>query len=194
MPCSPRSRIPLASVAAGLAADRTRLDSNSLRQLDTSHGCQDHTVLPYATTSLVLRGIDRSQPQRPPCNASRAQRHRVHRNPHSTYRDDAYAPLHEAGWREHGTDLGEMRSGIFLPRNLDDPNRVEMADEIRFLAQGFSRRLRWQVAQSWTQALAHCPDGQISRRREQGRCQLRTKDKILSQPFEGTACKPFSVG
>ena len=35
---------------------RTRLDSNRLRKLDTSHGCQDHTLLPYATTPLVLRG------------------------------------------------------------------------------------------------------------------------------------------
>ena len=41
----------------------------------------------------------------------------------------------EAGWREHGVDLGEMRSGLFLPRNLDDPNRVEMAGEIRLCAQ-----------------------------------------------------------
>jgi hypothetical protein len=32
-------------------------------------------------------------------------------------------------------DLGEMRSGLFLPRNLDDPNYVEWADEIRALAQ-----------------------------------------------------------
>jgi hypothetical protein len=41
----------------------------------------------------------------------------------------------EAGWREDGADLGEMRSGIFLPRNLDDPNHVESAGEIRVLAQ-----------------------------------------------------------
>ena len=41
----------------------------------------------------------------------------------------------EAGWREDGADLGEMRSGLFLPRNLDDPNRVESADENRFCAQ-----------------------------------------------------------
>ena len=44
----------------------------------------------------------------------------------------------EAGWREDGADLGEMRSGIFLPRNLDDPNRLEMAAEIRSLAQRVS--------------------------------------------------------
>ena len=41
----------------------------------------------------------------------------------------------EAGWREDGADLGEMRSRIFSARNLDDPNQVEMADEIRVLAQ-----------------------------------------------------------
>jgi hypothetical protein len=41
----------------------------------------------------------------------------------------------EAGWREDGADLGEMRSGIFSRRNLDDPNQVEMAGEIRSLAQ-----------------------------------------------------------
>ena len=39
--------------------------------------------------------------------------------------------FNEAGWRVDGADLGEMRSGIFSMRNLDDPNHVEMADEIR---------------------------------------------------------------
>jgi hypothetical protein len=47
----------------------------------------------------------------------------------------------EAGWREDGADLGEMRSGIFSPRNLDDPNHVEMAGEIGFYAQWVLRRL-----------------------------------------------------
>jgi hypothetical protein len=37
--------------------------------------------------------------------------------------------------RVDGADLGEMRSGLFLQHNLDDPNRVESADEIRPLAQ-----------------------------------------------------------
>ena len=32
-------------------------------------------------------------------------------------------------------DLACGGSGIFLPRNLDDPNHVEPADEIRFYAQ-----------------------------------------------------------
>jgi len=148
---SPWRRIPLASIAAGLTAERTRWGSNSLRQLDTSHGCQDHTVLPYATASLVLRGSIAHDPKtslRPPCNASRAQRYRVHRNPHSTYRDDAYAPLHEAGWRVKEADLPRMRSGIFLTRNLDDPNRVEMVREIRVCAQSIPWDFRRAAARS----------------------------------------------
>ena len=38
----------------------TRLDRIRHRQLDTSHGCQDHTVLPYAITPFVLRAVNRS--------------------------------------------------------------------------------------------------------------------------------------
>ena len=34
-------------------------------QLDTSNGCQDHTVLPYATTSFVLRAV--TAHGKPPC-------------------------------------------------------------------------------------------------------------------------------
>ena len=41
----------------------------------------------------------------------------------------------EAGWREDEADLGEMRNDIFLPRNLDDPNHVEIAREIRSFAR-----------------------------------------------------------
>ena len=40
---------------------KTRLGRRPSVQLDTSNGCQDHTVLPYATASLVLRGVDRSR-------------------------------------------------------------------------------------------------------------------------------------
>ena len=43
---------------------RCRLDGGSIRsdpirhrQLDISHGCQNHTVLPYAATSVILRAV-----------------------------------------------------------------------------------------------------------------------------------------
>jgi hypothetical protein len=50
MPCSPRSRIPLASVADGLAIDRSPVGPTISISLDTSNGCQDHTVLPSAAS------------------------------------------------------------------------------------------------------------------------------------------------
>jgi hypothetical protein len=54
----------------------------------------------------------------------------------------------EAGWREDGADLGEMRSGLFLPRNLDDPNHVEMVREIRVCAQSIPWDFRRAAARS----------------------------------------------
>ena len=46
MPCSPWRRIRLVTIAGELAARRARLGQTRLRRLDTSNGCQDHTVLP----------------------------------------------------------------------------------------------------------------------------------------------------
>jgi hypothetical protein len=68
MPCSPRRRIHLVTVAAGLMAVPTRLDRNSHRQLDTSNGCQNHTVLPYAKTSFVLHALESLTRFNPPCD------------------------------------------------------------------------------------------------------------------------------
>jgi hypothetical protein len=50
--CSPRRRIRLATVADGLKDCLNPVGSTRLRQLDTSNGCQDHTVLPYAASRL----------------------------------------------------------------------------------------------------------------------------------------------
>jgi len=56
MPCSPRRRIRLVTVAGRLMALRPRLGSQHLRRLDTSNGCQDHAVLPYA--AVYAKGFD----------------------------------------------------------------------------------------------------------------------------------------
>src|SRR5712664_942221 len=64
------------------------------------------------TAPLVLRGLI-AHSTRLPCNRSRARRCRAHRIPHSTYRDDAYAPLHEAGWREEDTDFEKGKADYF---------------------------------------------------------------------------------
>jgi hypothetical protein len=48
---SPWSRIPLASIADELTILRSPAGPKNLRQLDTSHGCQNHTPLPSAASS-----------------------------------------------------------------------------------------------------------------------------------------------
>ena len=48
-----------------------RLDRIRHRQLGTSHGCQDHTVLPYASAPLRLARCARSRITRPANNFSR---------------------------------------------------------------------------------------------------------------------------
>jgi hypothetical protein len=58
---APWRRIRLASIAAGLMAQSIRSDRIRHRQLGTSHGCRDHTVLPYASAPYVLRAGFRSQ-------------------------------------------------------------------------------------------------------------------------------------
>ena len=99
MPCSPRRRIRLVTVAAGLIAETIRLDHIGHRQLGTSNGCRDHTVLPYATTPFVFRAIAAHEVQltlRPPC-APTLPRHSIP----SRVRDDSRsAPLAGKGWGE----------------------------------------------------------------------------------------------
>jgi len=58
---SPRRRIRLVTVTAGLMAETIRLDRIRHRQFDTSNGCQNHTLLPYASAPFVLRAVNRSR-------------------------------------------------------------------------------------------------------------------------------------
>src|SRR5258708_25634757 len=77
---------------------RTRLGPQDLRELDTSNGCQDHTVSPYATTSFVC--VARSLTGNPPCDCLPRRRCRVHRIPHATSVTIAIRPSDRAGWDE----------------------------------------------------------------------------------------------
>ena len=99
MPCSPRRRIRLVTVAAGLMAGRIRLDRCRHRQLDTSNGRQDHTVLPYASASFVLRALF-THGQTALQTRLAPRRCRVHRNPAPTFVTMANAPLSGTGWWE----------------------------------------------------------------------------------------------
>ena len=81
MRCSPRRRIRLVTVVGGSRLIKLgRVDAASAH-LGTSNGCQDHTVLPYASAPYVLRG-QCSLTENRPANTSRTRRCRVHHLPH----------------------------------------------------------------------------------------------------------------
>ncbi|MEH2589752.1 hypothetical protein V1273_003591 [Bradyrhizobium sp. AZCC 1721] len=139
MPRSPWRRIPFASITDELTARMTRLSAANLRQLDTSHGCQDHTVLPYAASSA--RDSDRpsaclpkfgrrrlsavrparcvrSRQNRPATTSTRPTLPRPPQ-PVPTFVTMANAPLSGRDGGSFTGDLGLARSGIFLIPGLD---------------------------------------------------------------------------
>src|SRR5437879_3854514 len=152
MPCSPRRRIRLVTVVSGLAVLRKpgRACKN-LRRLDTSNGCQDHTVLPSATRlrqeaspavhtrrSIRETGVAapssacrRSLTGNPPCDS--VSRLTLPRPPHPipTFVTMANAPREERDGRISRPDLGQMKTGIFSRQGLDRANHIELAQEIR---------------------------------------------------------------
>ena len=102
MPRSPRRRIRLASVAGELMARLARLGFANLRQLDASHGRQDHTVLPYAAQRrLRLRVCACSlTDQGPPCEHDHAPDAAASTASRPNVRDDGQRPSTGTGWRE----------------------------------------------------------------------------------------------
>jgi hypothetical protein len=80
----------------------------------------------------------------------------------SAYRDDAYAPLHEAGCIKGRQHLARRESDIFFASRLDEWNRVEAAREIRFLAQQWPRAFSRRHAARSMQNRTDLPDRQIS--------------------------------
>jgi hypothetical protein len=61
IPRSPRRRIRLVTVVGELTEYPRPVGPTLLRRLDTSNGCQNHTVLPYATTPFVCAPFGRSR-------------------------------------------------------------------------------------------------------------------------------------
>ena len=139
MPCSPRRRIRLVTVACRSGFGRTRLGSKSLRKLGTSNGCRDHTVLPYAR--YVVRPARRGVAHEPtrPANTRSRRRSRVHRIP-SRVRDDARsAPL--AGTRRRGrSHRFEWRESEIFLRERDWPTQIilKCLNKSYFTRNGYS--------------------------------------------------------
>jgi hypothetical protein len=95
----PGDELPFASIAAGLTAGRTRLDSNSLRQLDTSHGCQNHTALPYASAPVVCTLCSLTD-ESPPCEHHHAPDAAASTATRPNVRDDGQRPSGGTGWQD----------------------------------------------------------------------------------------------
>jgi hypothetical protein len=118
---SPRRRIRLVTVADGLKDCLDPVGSTRLRQLDTSNGCQDHTLLPYAASRLRLMaspGAARRRTQVRPamvpvvCALCSLTEHKPALRPRHApdtaastatrpnVRDDGQRPSTGTGWRE----------------------------------------------------------------------------------------------
>jgi hypothetical protein len=128
--CSPRRRIRLVTVICGLKVCPNPVGPTSLRELDTSNGCQNDTSSPSAALRLsqrLRRAKRRSSachssahgPYDPPCHpltspdaaASTASRPAL-----VTTRDRPSVGQDGEGFR---SDLGQARRKIFLQKGLD---------------------------------------------------------------------------
>jgi len=136
---SPRRRIRLVTVTAGLMAETIRLDRVCHRQFDTSHGCQDHTPLPSAASSAKTLRPAHVLPTEIPAKAfkrrSSSRRLLAHRRtcPATPPRADAAASTasHPAfvtiaiplSWARDGGscrgDLGQSESELFSHKRID---------------------------------------------------------------------------
>src|SRR5258707_6603788 len=117
MPCSPRRRIRLVTVADGLMATPIRSDRCRHRQLDTSNGCRDHTVLPYALAPFVCALL--SAHGRPPCEHTRADAKASTASPPTFVTTRDRPSCRERTGRAGSADLPDEGSGIFFSKGLD---------------------------------------------------------------------------
>jgi hypothetical protein len=107
--------------------------------LTPASGRQDHTILPSALVSLVLR------------------RHPRPRIPLHV-RDDAYAPLVEAG-RAEGTTISDFRKENIFGVRTDNPNQLESPQEIDFCAHAIWRAFLPCEASGAHKIALICPAG-----------------------------------
>jgi hypothetical protein len=85
-----------------------------LRQFDISNGCQDHTLLPYASAPFVSRAADRSRAFRQPALRSRCAPDAVASTAsHPTFVTMANAPLSRTGSTGYNRDEGRCEAVYF---------------------------------------------------------------------------------
>ena len=169
MPSSPWRRIPLASIATGLMAQPIRLDRMCHRQLGTSHGCQDHTVLPYASSAAHLAHRLPLMRFNSPCDHPVRRRPRVHHIP-PRVRDDRDTPLLSSrDSRKEPLIWGEGEAEYICNRVWTTQIRLNLFDKLNFSRSGFSAAMRTDERAGHLVCPAQC---------------LGLKFQIVSQPIE----------
>src|SRR6478672_1003302 len=161
MLCSPRRRIRLVTVIGELnGLVRPGSADQNLRRLDTSNGCQDHTVLPSAARlrQEVLRTVhvrqnvceagcsavrparlDRSQPK-PPCDQTSAPDAAASTASRPNVRDDGQRPSSRAGIAEVVMLIWGKREAIYF-RAGDWTDSITLNGRERFV---FARMRDWR--------------------------------------------------
>jgi hypothetical protein len=102
----------------------SRSGSQHLRRLDTSNGCQDHTVLPSAAIAVRPRALTAHgsyQPALPSCRAPGAAASTAFRPAFVTIAKRPSWGTERRGCRSVST---RQNTGIFLRRRLDRPNHL----------------------------------------------------------------------
>jgi len=104
-----------------ILAVSVRSDRHASANLTPASGRQDHTTSPSAAIVSRQRAVNRSRIHRTrPAIPSRAKRCRVHRIPRRV-RDDRDTPLCGRDAKSSRSDLGWMKTEIFLRMGMDTP-------------------------------------------------------------------------
>ena len=162
MPRSPRRRIGLVTVIGGLnGLVRPGSADHDLRRLDTSNGCQDHTVLPSAGRASPRGLADRARPpkrlrsrlqRRSSCAPSIAHRQSLPCDPASApdaaastasrpnVRDDGQRPSSRAGIAEVVMLIWGKREAIYF-RAGDWTDSITLNGREKF---AFARIGKWR--------------------------------------------------
>jgi hypothetical protein len=109
--------------------------------LAPASGRQDHAISPSAAAALVLHSL------------------RVHRSPHSTYRDDAYVPLHEAGCIKGRHGFQRRKSEIFFAGYLNGEISLNPLDKLAVWRRRFRACFEASGATMWEKSNRFCPTG-----------------------------------
>jgi hypothetical protein len=133
--------------------------SKNLRRLDTSNGCQDHTLLPSASAPFVLRAlIAHGETALRSVHAHDAAASTAS---HPNVRDDREPPLFSGGGMAEARHIFlENRSEIFLRLGLDRQIALNPLTKSDFTRTRFLRPESLAVEPAQAKSNSFCPTGE----------------------------------